>query len=111
MHPTAMNVASQANAPDEVAQDLVDMLLRCPAFADVDRMALARVVRAASLRYAAADTGVPDLDSPFVVQRGALLVYDAQGRTTDLIAAEEFHQPNAGERMQALDGTLILILP
>ncbi|HUG86750.1 MAG TPA: DUF294 nucleotidyltransferase-like domain-containing protein [Euzebya sp.] len=111
MHLTAMNVASQANAPDEVAHDLVDMLLRCPAFADVDRMALARVVRGASLRYAAADAGVPDLDSPFVVQRGALMVYDAQGRTTDLIAAEEFHQPNAGERMQALDGTLILILP
>lgn len=96
---------------DEVTEDLVDLLADCPAFVGVERARLVPLVREATLVYVAGDSAVADLDRPFVVQRGALLVRDADGRAVDLVAEGEYHRPGAGATAEAVEAALVLLLP
>ncbi|WP_370324020.1 DUF294 nucleotidyltransferase-like domain-containing protein [Euzebya sp.] len=106
-----MDAVPQAGAPDEVVEDLVDLLVDCPAFAGVPRRELVTLVRGSALSYAAADQAVDDVTGPVVVQRGGLLVRDDAGLAVDLVAAGEYHRPTEGEALTAVQATLLLRLP
>ena len=106
-----MDPPRQEPVDDEVTQDLVDLLADCPAFVGVDRPRLVPLVRGATLVYVAEHSTVADLDGPFVVQRGALLVRDAGGRAVDLVAEGEYHRPAPGDTAEALHAALVLVLP
>lgn len=95
--------------PAEVLDDLVDLLLACPAFVGVARAALAELAAEAEIGYLAAEA--ERVTPALVVQRGGLLVRDAAGRTLDVVAQGEFCAPEAGERLDPLEPSLVVWLP
>jgi CBS domain-containing protein len=98
---------------DGVLDDVVELLAACPAFTGVERPDLERLAHQAEIAYVAPDTRVDDAvrDRPLVVQRGALRIYDAAGRTVDLVAAGQFHAPLRQGRVEPLEAGLVVLLP
>jgi CBS domain-containing protein len=95
--------------PPEVLDDVVDLLLACPAFVGVARDKLIRLASGAEISY------VTQIDQPvtsaLVVQRGGLLIRDAGGRSVDMVAEGEFSAPEPDERIDPVEPSLVVWLP
>ncbi|MBW3602466.1 MAG: CBS domain-containing protein [Actinobacteria bacterium] len=96
----------------EALEDVVRLLAACPAFTAVADADLVELARDARIAYVAEGDAVraEDAAHPLVVQRGALLVTDAEGRRTDLASAGEYVAPGPG-RLQAVEAALLVLLP
>ncbi len=95
--------------PPEVLDDLVDLLVSCPAFVGVDRGRLSPLAHQAQIAYVAA--AEKPLTRALVVQRGALMVRDQQGRSVDMVAEGEFASPAADEKVEPVESALVAWLP
>ncbi len=105
-------MAAEEMAPETV-EDVLRLLVGCPAFLGSAEEDLAGLAQAAELVYVAQgdDVARDAQDAPLVVLRGALMVRDEQGRSVDLVAAGEFHAAVPGTRCEAIEPALIVLLP
>ncbi len=95
--------------PPEVLDDVVDLLVACPAFVGVDRPALGRLAAEAEIAYVDEMTG--PLTPALVVQRGGVVVQDEEHRTVDMVAHGEFCTLAAGECLDPVEPSLVVWLP
>lgn len=95
--------------PSEVLDDVVELLVACPAFTGVARDRLVSLAADAEISYVdrAAGPAAPAL----VVQRGGLMVRDAEDRTVDLVSAGEFSAPSDDERLDPIEPSMVVWLP
>lgn len=103
-----MNKGPQ-QVPPEVTDDIVDLLRACPAFVGVTVDALAELAAEAEIGYVAAVE--PPVTPALVVQRGGVMIRDDQDRAVDLVAQGEFCAPEADERLDPVEPSLVLWLP
>ena len=95
--------------PPEVLDDVVDLLVACPAFVGIDRDVLADLAQEAEISYVDAVTS-PEAPA-LVVQRGGLVVRDAADRTVDMVARGEFSAPVDDERLDPIEPSMVVWLP
>jgi len=95
--------------PPEVLDDVVDLLVACPAFVGIDRDVLADLAHEVEISYVDG-LGAPQTPA-FVVQRGGLIVRDAADRTVDMVARGEFGAPADGERLDPIEPSMVVWLP
>jgi CBS domain-containing protein len=98
-----------SDVPPEVPDDVLDLLLACPAFAGVPREALVRLAAGAQVAYVTAIQA--PVTSALVVQRGGLLIRDVDGRTAEMVAQGEFSAPEPDERIDPVEPSLVVWLP
>lgn len=98
-----------SDVPPEVLDDVTELLVACPAFIDVARDALADLAREAEIAYVA--TIEQRVTPAFVVQRGGLVIRDAADRTVDMVGQGEFCAPDADERLDPVEPSLVVWLP
>ncbi|HUH08432.1 MAG TPA: DUF294 nucleotidyltransferase-like domain-containing protein [Egibacteraceae bacterium] len=108
---TRRTVAADHEVPEEF-EDVVEVLERCPAFAGVSRELLTTLSSQSEIVYIGEGEPLPPRVSarPLVIERGALLIRDEDGRTIDLVAEGEFHAPSPAERAEAVGSVLALVL-
>jgi CBS domain-containing protein len=98
-----------SEVPPEVLDDVIDLVVACPAFVGVSRDAIAALAKDAEIGYVAA---VEQPVTPaLVVQRGGLLIRDSDDRTVDMVAEGEFCAPEADERLDPIEPSLVVWLP
>lgn len=102
-----MNRGSQ-QVPPEVTDDIVDLLSACPAFLGVATDDLAVLAAEAEISYVARVQ--PRVTPALVVQRGGLVIRDARDRTIDMVAEGEFCAPEADERLDPVEPSLVVWL-
>ena len=95
--------------PAEVLDDVVELLVACPAFVDVGRDDLADLAAVAEIAYV--DRVTAPLTPALVVQRGGLVVRDDDGRTVDLVGKAEFSAPEPGQRLDPIEPSMVVWLP
>jgi CBS domain-containing protein len=105
-------MAAEELAPETV-EDILRLLVGCPAFLGLEEADLAGLAQAAEPVYVpqGADVANEAGDAPLVVLRGALIVRDEQGHSVDLVAAGEFHAAVPGTRCEAIEPALLVLLP
>jgi CBS domain-containing protein len=95
--------------PQEVLDDVVDLLAACPAFIGVGREMLVGLAAEAEIAYVDRITA-PTMPA-LVVQRGGLVVRDGAERTVDLVGTGEFSAPVDGERLDPIEPSMVVWLP
>lgn len=97
----------------EALEDVVAVLESCPAFADATRGVLGGLAARSELVYVTSGGSLPDdvTGRPLVVERGALLIRDAAGRTVDLVDEHEFYVVTAAPRTEGVGPVLAVVLP
>jgi CBS domain-containing protein len=98
-----------ADLPAEVLDDVVDLLVACPAFVSVERDELASLAAEAEIAYV--DEVTTALTPALVVQRGGLVVRDDADRTVDVVGRGEFCAPDDDERLDPLEPSMVVWLP
>jgi CBS domain-containing protein len=102
-------MGDSGEVPPEVLDDVIDLLVSCPAFVGVSRDALAALANDAEIGYVAS---VEEPVMPaFVVQRGGVLIRDSENRTLDMVAEGEFCAPEADEVLDPVEPSLVVWLP
>lgn len=94
--------------PAEVLDDVVDLLVACPAFVSVDRARLADLAAEAEISYV--DRPTSPLTPALVVQRGGLVVRDDADRTVDLVGQGEFSAPDATQQLDPIEPSMVVWL-
>jgi CBS domain-containing protein len=100
---------SSDRVPPEVLDDIVDLLRACPAFVGVASDDLAALAAESEISYV--DAVAPRVTPALVVQRGGLMIRDPHDRSVDLVAQGEFCAPEADERLDPVEPSLVLWLP
>jgi CBS domain-containing protein len=95
--------------PAEVLDDVVELLIACPAFVGVPRDHVASLAAEAEIAYVDQIT-TPTLPA-LVVQRGGLVVRDDADRTVDMVGQGEFSAPSDDERLDPVEPTMVVWLP
>src|ERR671919_1167668 len=97
-----------SEVPPEVLDDIIDLLVSCPAFVGVSRDAIAALASDAEIGHVA--TVEQPAMPAFVVQRGGVLIRDGDDRTVDMVAQGEFCAPEADERVDPMEPSLVVWL-
>ncbi len=95
--------------PPEVLDDVVDLLVACPAFVGVARQLLRSLAAEAEIAYL--DDTTAALTPAFVVQRGGIVIRDDDTRTVDMVAEGEFCAPATDECLDPVEPSLVVWLP
>lgn len=95
--------------PSEVLDDVVDLLVACPAFVGVERADLEGLAAEAEIAYV--DRAGTALTPALVVQRGGLVVRDDAGRTVDLVGQGGFSAPDAASQLDPIEPSMVVWLP
>lgn len=95
--------------PAEVLDDIVDLLVACPAFVGVDREVLAGLAAEAEIAYV--DRVTDPVTPALVIQRGGVIVRDGADRTVDMVAHGEFCAPARDERLDPIEPSMVVWLP
>jgi CBS domain-containing protein len=99
----------ESEVPPEVVDDIIDLLMSCPAFAGLSHDTVVALARDAEIGYVAA-VEQPAMPA-FVVQRGGVLIRDGDDRTVDMVTQGEFCAPEADERVDPMEPSLVVWLP
>lgn len=95
--------------PPEVLDDVVDLLVACPAFTGVERSALQALAAESEIAYI--DEPAERITPALVVQRGGVVIRDDADRTVDMVAQGEFCAPTATERLDPVEPSMVVWLP
>jgi hypothetical protein len=89
-----------------VLDDVVELLVACPAFVGVTREAVTGLAAGAEISYVAA------VEAPVTpALRGGLIVRDRDGRSVDMVGEGEFCAPEPDERLDPVEPSLVVWLP
>ncbi|MGI8574461.1 MAG: hypothetical protein ACR2MA_03775 [Egibacteraceae bacterium] len=96
--------------PPEVTDDLTRLLRACPAFLGVEETALRGLAARAEILYLAHPRHAGDVGTALVVERGSVLVRDAEGRSVDLVGEGEFAAPDGEAVLEPVEESLLVVL-
>ena len=98
-----------SEVPPAALDDIIDLLVSCPAFVGVSRDAVATLANDAAIGHVT--TVAQPVMPAFVVQRGGVLIRDPNDRTVDMVGQGEFCAPEADERVDPVEPSVVVWLP